>query len=192
MRMEKNVAAEEKLLTRYKPYGYDDIQQALPAAYRMEISGADQSCRSERTDTCCPPPDDNWEYRERGRGHTTSTGHRVRSKSEMLICDMLDASGIRYEYEKPLKLRTARGEVIWAHPDYTFYGRFGQVVYWEHFGMLGEPEYRAKALKKMDVYIVNGVIPSVNLIIIAESLDGKLDGNSIRRSIDLLKDMLMW
>ena len=58
--------------------------------------------------------------------------------------------------------------------------------------MLGEPEYRAKALKKMDVYIVNGVIPSVNLIIIAESLDGKLDGNSIRRSIDLLKDMLMW
>lgn len=192
MRMEKNVAAEEKLLTRYKPYGYDDIQQALPAAYRMEISGADQSCRSERTDTCCPPPDDNWEYRERGRGHTTSTGHRVRSKSEMLICDMLDASGIRYEYEKPLKLRTARGEVIWAHPDYTFYGRFGQVVYWEHFGMLGEPEYRAKALKKMDVYIVNGVIPSVNLIITAESLDGKLDGNSIRRSIDLLKDMLMW
>ena len=57
--------------------------------------------------------------------------------------------------------------------------------------MLGDPEYRANAVKKIETYIENGIIPSDRLFITGESLDGKLDSGAIMRTIELLQKMLL-
>ena len=56
--------------------------------------------------------------------------------------------------------------------------------------MLGVEQYRKSALRKLNTYIENGIIPSVNLIITAETLDGSIDVNSIVRNAELLVKML--
>ncbi len=57
--------------------------------------------------------------------------------------------------------------------------------------MLGDPEYRANAVKKIETYIENRIIPSDRLFITGESLDGKLDSGAIMRTIELLQKMLL-
>ena len=119
----------------------------------------------------------------------TSSGIKVRSKSEVMIAEVVSSYNLRFEYERSIELWTDGG-MIRVNPDFTFDNKYGQSVYWEHFGMLGVEQYRKSALRKLNTYIENGIIPSVNLIITAETLDGSIDVNSIVRNAELLIKML--
>ncbi len=55
----------------------------------------------------------------------------------------------------------------------------GEIYIWEHFGLLDDPEYLAKMLRKLRVYINNGWIPGHRLIITTETKDQVLDINTI-------------
>lgn len=191
-RMEQNIRQQQKLMEKYMPYSYGDIEESIPDTYKLEniIYGQDSFASMDRSNSMAAPAD-GWRFRSEYCIHTTSKGHKVRSKSEMLICDLLDSAGLDYEYEKPLKLKMRSGELIYVHPDFTFSNSYGDEIYWEHLGMLGDPEYRANAVKKIETYIENGIIPSDGLFITGESLDGKLDSGAIMRTIELLQKMLL-
>src|SRR6185437_8685201 len=60
----------------------------------------------------------------------------VRSKSEVIIANMLHERGIAYYYEKPL---FAPDGTMYL-PDFTLIWN-GEEVYWEHVGMLSSPKY---------------------------------------------------
>ena len=47
-----------------------------------------------------------------------------------------------------------------------------------------------KTMKKLRTYIENNIIPSINLVITAESFDGSLDVSVISRAIEMMKAML--
>ena len=115
----------------------------------------------------------------------TRRGERVRSKSEKILADMFYAAGIAYKYECPLVL--AGGNVI--HPDFTFLDpKTGREIYWEHFGMMGDPEYRARAFQRIDTYQKNGIILGLNLIVTFESSGNNLDLETAER---LMKERLI-
>ncbi|MCW1938930.1 hypothetical protein OMD49_00765 [Bacillus anthracis] len=59
--------------------------------------------------------------------YVTQKGERVRSKSEVIIANMLFASGIEYEYEK--EIITSNGKKIC--PDFTLY-KNDRIYYLEH------------------------------------------------------------
>lgn len=102
----------------------------------------------------------------------TEKGERVRSKSEKIIADKLLSLGIPYKYEHPLQL--ARGGVI--YPDFTLLDvEKRKEVYYEHFGMMDNPEYAEKAVRKIENYIRNGYIPGNNLIFTFETSRHPLD-----------------
>lgn len=82
------------------------------------------------------------------RIYTTLDGNRVRSKSEVLISNELYHSGIKYEYERKLFYADNR----WIEPDFTIILPEKGELYWEHLGMLGNEEYDARWLEKMDIY----------------------------------------
>lgn len=82
------------------------------------------------------------------RIYKTVDGNLVRSKSEVIICNLLAKAGIDYEYERLLEYEP--GKVI--NPDFTIYLPNGTTVFWEHVGMLGNEEYDANWSHKMDVY----------------------------------------
>ena len=92
--------------------------------------------------------------------HVTKSGHVVRSKSEAIIADALFAHDIPFRYECELAL----GEVT-LYPDFTIMNPLtGEVVYWEHFGMMDAPEYVNNCFNKLSTYAQNGIIPNIHLI----------------------------
>ena len=62
--------------------------------------------------------------------HTTLAGHKVRSKSEVIIANLLYTNHIPYRYEAALALNE-----LTVYPDFTIlHPTTQQFFYWEHFG----------------------------------------------------------
>lgn len=57
----------------------------------------------------------------------------------------------------------------------------------EHFGRMDDPEYRRKAMWKIEHYIVNGYRPYVDILFTFDDLDGNIDA----QALDLLIDNFM-
>ena len=79
----------------------------------------------------------------------TENDEQVRSKSEVLIANMLIHYKIPYQYEKPLEL-PGMGTI---YPDFTILDvKNRRELYWEHLGMMGNEDYLEKALRKITKY----------------------------------------
>ncbi len=72
-----------------------------------------------------------------GRVHETLTRDMVRSKSELVIANLLAERGISFEYEMPL--RAPDGTMYL--PDFSIV-HHGQRWFWEHWGMMSDEAYR--------------------------------------------------
>ncbi|MDO4489400.1 MAG: hypothetical protein Q4B67_09995 [Eubacteriales bacterium] len=96
----------------------------------------------------------------------TDKGLRVRSKSEKMIAEYFDRSGILYKYECPLTLNNFGI----LHPDFTLVSsKFRKIMIWEHFGKMDDSEYANNVLKKIEAYQRNGYFIGGNLIATFES-----------------------
>jgi len=109
--------------------------------------------------------------------HRTRKGIAVRSKSEVVVADVLDALGISYEYEQPLYSRTDPKD--FRLPDFTVSFE-GDVFYWEHLGMLNVPSYREAWERKQIWYKENGF--SDRLITSQDGPDGSIDAAKIEQT----------
>lgn len=122
------------------------------------------------------------QYYEQALIHRTLKGDLVRSKSEVIIANMLFEAGIEYEYEKELDL----GEDGIRIPDFTIEdAESGLCFYWEHCGMLGDSAYNRHWQEKQALYKKHGIIEGENLIVSKDSLNGGIDSAEIKRLIDL-------
>ena len=110
--------------------------------------------------------------------HRTTRGVAVRSKSEVIVADILDFLGVSYEYEKPLRARADPAD--FRLPDFTV-SYDGEVYYWEHLGMLTLPSYRDAWERKRIWYEANGY--AGRLIISRDGLDGSIDAEGIERLV---------
>lgn len=96
-----------------------------------------------------------------GKIHKTESGIWVRSKSEVIIANILHRSAIPFEYEKKLFYTSTK----WKEPDFTIIYR-GKTWYWEHLGMLGDEEYDSDWIEKKQIY---ASLELRNLILTKES-----------------------
>ncbi len=97
--------------------------------------------------------------------HKTEKGHMVRSKSELIIANLLFREGINYEYEQPLDGNKVLGRL---HPDFSFADAAGDRVIWEHLGMMDDEEYVRGWNWKLDWYKANGFVLNENLFVTEE------------------------
>ena len=81
------------------------------------------------------------------RIYETADHNHVRSKSEVIICDLLYKEGIKYEYEKFLYYEDGKH----IEPDFTIEIN-GKTYYWEHVGLLGDSGYDASWSHKLEIY----------------------------------------
>lgn len=106
------------------------------------------------------------EFRDDTPEFYTAKGERVRSKSEVIIADVLNREGVPYRYEYPIYIKG----VGKFYPDFTLLNmRKRKEIFWEHFGMMDDPEYAEKAVQKITVYEYNGYFPGKNLILTYET-----------------------
>lgn len=111
----------------------------------------------------------------------TRRDERVRSKSEVIIADALNAAAVPYHYEKPLHLGSHHA----FYPDFTALNVRTRTEYiWEHFGLMDDQEYRDRALKKLSDYAVAGILAGKNLIVTFETTNAPLDTRIVNASIE--------
>ncbi|MCR4955599.1 MAG: hypothetical protein K6A30_02825 [Lachnospiraceae bacterium] len=114
-------------------------------------------------------------------------GLRVRSKSEVLIADLLDEMQIPFLYEKPVKI-TGMGVV---HPDFTLLNlKERKEVYWEHFGMMDDIEYREKAYRKVKGYEGDKIYRGISLITTFETKRYPLNTKSLKMMLKYIKNQM--
>ena len=127
-------------------------------------------------------------FLEEGLIHRTRRGDSVRSKSEVIIADLLYSKGIKYEYE--LRLPGRDGGV--RYPDFTIQGEeTGQTIYWEHLGMMRSPAYRRRWQQKQTWYRKEGVLPweegggsAGTLLVTQDDERGGINVKEIERLVD--------
>ena len=96
-------------------------------------------------------------FASRMASRTTTRGDLVRSKSEVIIANELLHRGFpRYVYEKELVLPDGKTR----YPDVTIENDdTGEVFYWEHLGLLHNPEYERRWKQKLADYRDAGILP---------------------------------
>lgn len=113
--------------------------------------------------------------------HFTSRNIRVRSKSEVLIADELDAKGIPFRYEFPIK---SNGVVL--HPDfYCLDIIHHRELIWEHFGLMDNEQYVSEMIQKLYKYASLGFFPGKNLIMTFENAKFPLNKQLIKQNIEI-------
>jgi len=116
----------------------------------------------------------------------TRGGLRVRSKSEVIIADILEENSIPFLYEKPLILDTGV-----FHPDFTLLNiKERKEIYWEHFGLMDDMEYRNNAFSKIRKYESNGLYQQDSLIWTFETGKYPLNIKDIRKMVKRMKTEL--
>lgn len=99
-------------------------------------------------------------------GFSTERGEMVRSKSEKMIADKLYMRGVPYKYEAALHLKGTRV----VYPDFTLLKISSrEELYYEHFGMMDDPDYCKQALEKIDLYESCGIMLGDKLLATFES-----------------------
>lgn len=119
-------------------------------------------------------------FMEEAQSFINSNGDRVRSKSEVIISEILKELGIPYLYEAPLKLKG----VGTVYPDFKLLNvKERRTIYLEHFGMMDNPEYLENFFKKQKSYVTNGILPGRDIIFTFESSRNPLDITAVRNML---------
>ena len=157
--LRENTKALRQCLSRIKPYNPTSFKYGKHLGKEYYLEG--DVCLSEWEDR---KASQNF-YFEDGLIHVTKSGDRVRSKSEVMIADTLFDNKLLFKPEPALEL----GDKI-VYPDFEIvHPVTHKLIWWEHFGMMDDPEYSYSAMKKLTEYARNGIVLGENLIVTYET-----------------------
>ena len=66
----------------------------------------------------------------------------------------------------------------------NYKNKTGGEIYWEHEGMMDNPDYAKSAIKKIELYENNGIFPGENLILTFESSASVVNMNVVKELTD--------
>jgi ATP-dependent exoDNAse (exonuclease V) alpha subunit len=121
--------------------------------------------------------------------HRTRRNDMVRSKSEVIIADLLFSKNIDYQYEAVLVDHKTGDK---RYPDFTFEDdAMGITYYWEHLAMLQQPKYQRRWERKLKWYRDQRILPydegggeNGTLITTRDDERGGIQSNEIEKLID--------
>lgn len=120
--------------------------------------------------------------------YETEQGELVRSKSEMIIANLLyqHRDTILYKYERPLQVITD-GKPRTIYPDFTILNIYtGKITYLEHAGMMDKPKYANDHVRKFNTYIENDILPGLDVLFTYESQMCPLEFKVLKKTIAIL------
>jgi ATP-dependent exoDNAse (exonuclease V) alpha subunit len=117
---------------------------------------------------------------------TKKEGLLVRSKSEVIVANMLIERGIEFEYEREIIGKNGQKRL----PDFTFIDAAGDVIILEHLGMMSLPSYKSDWEKKLLFYKENNYKLDDNLFITTESEKGGIDSLAIEEVIRKIEKLI--
>lgn len=146
--------------------------------YQELLSSYFKPQSQEIVDWINAPFEQNSKYPE-NRIHKTSSGNLVRSKSESLIDMVLYTNRIPFRYECALQM----GDYT-IYPDFTIlHPKTQKIVYWEHFGRMNDSKYNRNIGERIQIYVNNGIIPTIDLITTYETTEHPLTVYEIEKIV---------
>ena len=119
--------------------------------------------------------------------HRTEKGHLVRSKSELVIANILHQLGIEYEYERVCEGTAEPGRL---RPDFSFVTPEGDLLLWEHLGMLQREDYRRGWAWKKAWYDKNGFKAGTTLFTSRDDDRDGLDSAALKATAVAIKTLI--
>lgn len=174
--LDKNIPLLDKLVAVHKAPTPMNIMELLSKTYKQLPSAAflpEIRQKSQWADADYEQSS----YKPEERIHTTANGLKVRSKSEVVIAEKLDAYNIPFRYEQMLYIENHS-----FSPDFTIL-QGETLIYWEHCGLVNNPNYMKNHTWKMSVYAKAGIVPWKNLIVTYDDENGSINTRAIDAEI---------
>lgn len=167
-------------LDKYQTPLPEYVQKTLGEAYRNDqLDLFSAPVRKNKQNWVEQPYKRNSLYPEQLK-QKTLRGDFVRSKSEVIIANTYFSKNILYRCEEVIRV----GVHTFA-PDFSVWvARLDKVKYHEHFGMMHDPVYRERALKKINEYIAAGYRPYEDILFTFDDLDGNIDAQVLDNLIE--------
>lgn len=177
--LENEKKAIEFYLRHHSPTGKSELLLTTPSEYQKLLKPYFSPLQEELTNWMNAPYQKNTSHTE-NLVHRSSSGNLVRSKSEMMIDMFLYVNNIPFRYECALELNG-----IILYPDFTIrHPKTGELIYWEHFGLMDNPSYAQNVPNKLRTYISNRIIPNINLITTYETQANPLSVEAIQKLVE--------
>ena len=174
-----------KLLAVYKDDVVEDVFESMPEGKQKVVITdiiSDKKFAEEWSREKYEPLG----FKEGYPEYYSAKGERMRSKSEVIIANLLDQMHVEYKYEKPIKLK----RLGLVHPDFTLLKvSERKEIYLEHLGMLDDQTYRNNAIVKIRDYESSGYFLGDRLIVTSETANSPLDVKCVERKIKHILDI---
>ena len=108
-------------------------------------------------------------------------GTLMRSKSEVIIANMLISYGIPFVYELP---HAINGVMVYSDFTALSVADFRTEVIIEHEGLMNNPGYQRTFLNKVNGYLAEGIIPGRDVFFTFDDLNGGFDPSPVQDIID--------
>lgn len=178
--IDQNIPLMEMYLKHYNVTSLELLNMQMPKAYQFDETEAFAAADFVDGWKWEQDPYEKSSQHPENLRHRTEKGDMVRSKSEVIIANILTARKIPYHYEEILYLPNA---VI--APDFKIAVRSeNRFRYLEHCGMIGKESYRSQFYWKLKTYLENGMIPWRDVFFTFDDLDGSIDTMFIHNIIE--------
>ena len=181
--VDKNLKALELFIKNYSPQKYFECYSQLPPARRTLVQPLfiDNEMFASKWQSIQYKKKSEFSDEASRAGLLTMKNEHVRSKSEVIIANILKAKDVPYHYEYPVKISSS----ITFHPDFFCLNkRTRQEFYWEHCGRMDEPEYARSMVKRLSLYSRKNIIPGKNLILTMETYEHPLNTKDVEQLVE--------
>ena len=177
--LQKNKRALNFLILHYKPEQLTKVYKTIPQSRKLLVNPVfidDETYAAQWQARSYEPKKDQPE-----ENFITIKKEHVRSKSEVIIANLLNAKQIPYHYEFPVVIHQG----LTLHPDFLCLNkRTRQEFYWEHCGLMSNSEYSENLVWRLSEYAKKGIFPGKNLILTMESQHSPLSVKDVEKIID--------
>lgn len=185
--LQKELKELESILKKYDENRVDAIYDTMSVERKKLVHPVRESIQEQMNRWQDEKYEVNTKYKE-NLIYETENGEMVRSKSEVIIANMLrhHKKYLLYKYERPLEV-VIDGKVIIIYPDFTILNCItGKIVYWEHAGRMDDVRYTTGFVQKMNTYAKNNIVTGHNLIVTYETMNYPLDIKVVKNLIEML------
>ena len=176
----QNTKTIKQFIVQYNPKQLEQCFLSLPQARKQLVRPVfidDQTFLTQWESQIFEPKKDQPDGSLR-----TFKNESVRSKSEVIIAHLLYTKKVPYYYEYPLELKNG----LTVYPDFLCLNkRTRREIYWEHCGMMDDPEYTSHLTRRLAEYSKKGIFPGQNLILTFETATTPLDTKHVERWIEV-------
>lgn len=178
----------EKVAGKFLPYDSDSIDDRLKPLYRDHtglvnkapgIVNAEEWSRINNKRNSYQIPDD---------CNITTDGTKTRSKSELVIYTIVKGYRLVFKFDVEITLKNDIGQSVTVCPDFIILCEDGSIIIIEHLGMLSDPDYLEKAMKKIHLYLMNGYKLNETLFLTADDANGRINAQAVD---ELIRNMIL-